>query len=137
MQLATLLQAITPLKVDGDPEMEIQGLYYDSRQVVPGGLFFALKGVAADGHRFIGSALQAGAAAVVAEDESSVPAGVVSVIVADARQAMSRMAAVFSATHSTLLPHVGFPGTNAKSFTCYLLEAILENARMPPAVLGT
>ena len=137
MQLEALLQAITPLKVDGDPEMEIQGLYYDSRQVVPGGLFFALKGVAADGHRFIGNALQAGAAAVVAEDESSVPAGVVSVIVADARQAMSRMAAVFYGNPTALLPLVGITGTNGKTTTSYLLEAILEEAGMPAAVLGT
>jgi UDP-N-acetylmuramoyl-L-alanyl-D-glutamate--2,6-diaminopimelate ligase len=137
MQLATLLQAINPLKVDGDPEMEIQGLYYDSRQVVPGGLFFALKGVAADGHRFIGSALQAGAAAVVVEDESPVPAGVARVIVADARQAMSRMAAVFYGNPTARLPLVGITGTNGKTTTSYLLEAILEEAGMPAAVLGT
>jgi len=137
MQLATLLQAITPLKVDGASEMEIQGLYYDSRQVVPGGLFFALKGVAADGHRFIGSALQAGAVAVVAEDEGPVPSGVTRVIVADARHAMSRMAAAFYGNPTAHLPLVGITGTNGKTTTTYLLEAILEEAGKPTAVLGT
>ena len=39
MLLATLLKTVTPLHVDGDPGLEIQGLYYDSRQVAPGGLF--------------------------------------------------------------------------------------------------
>src|SRR6516225_8588081 len=135
MQLATLLQAITPLKVDGASEMEIQGLYYDSRQVVPGGLFFALKGVAADGHRFIGSALQAGVVAVVAEDEGPVPSGVTRVIVADARHAMSRMAAAFYGNPTAHLPLVGITGTNGKTTTTYLLEAILEEAGKPTAVL--
>jgi UDP-N-acetylmuramoyl-L-alanyl-D-glutamate--2,6-diaminopimelate ligase len=137
MQLAALLQAITPLKVDGDSEMEIQGLYYDSRQVVPGGLFFALRGVAADGHRFIGSALQAGAVAVVAEDESSVPSGVTRVIVADARHAMSRIASAFYGNPTDYLPLVGITGTNGKTTTTYLLEAILGEAGKPAAVLGT
>jgi UDP-N-acetylmuramoyl-L-alanyl-D-glutamate--2,6-diaminopimelate ligase len=137
MHLGDLLQHINPLKFDGDPGMEIQGLYYDSRQVRPGGLFFALRGVAADGHRFIGGALQAGAAAVVAEDESSVPAGAARIIVKDARQAMSRAAAAFYGEPTATVPLVGITGTNGKTTTTYLVEAILEAAGKPAAVLGT
>ncbi|HEY6873749.1 MAG TPA: UDP-N-acetylmuramoyl-L-alanyl-D-glutamate--2,6-diaminopimelate ligase [Geobacteraceae bacterium] len=137
MRLATLLKTVVPLKVTGDPELEIQGLYYDSRQVVPGGLFFALKGVAVDGHRFIESAVKSGAAAVVAEDESFVPPGVARVIVPDARLAMSRMAAVFYGDPTARLPLVGITGTNGKTTTSYMIEAILEEADRPCAVLGT
>jgi UDP-N-acetylmuramoyl-L-alanyl-D-glutamate--2,6-diaminopimelate ligase len=137
MQLATLLHAVTPLKVNGDPEQEIQGLYYDSRQVEPGGLFFALRGMAVDGHRFIASALKAGAVAVVVEEESAVPVGVTAVIVADARRAMALMAAVFYGKPTDSLPLIGITGTNGKTTTTYLIEAILEEAGMPAAVLGT
>ena len=137
MYLGDLLQHIKPLQFNGDPGMEIQGLYYDSRQVQPGGLFFALRGAAADGHRYIGSALQAGAAAVVAEDASSVPIGATSVIVPDARQAMSRAAAIFYGDPTASVPLVGITGTNGKTTTSYLVEAILEAAGKPAAVLGT
>ena len=89
MRLGDLLQHIEPLKVDGDPGMEIQGLYCDSRQVRPGGLFFALRGTLADGHRFIGNAVQAGAVAVVVEHEGTVPAGTSRIVVRDARKAMA------------------------------------------------
>jgi UDP-N-acetylmuramoyl-L-alanyl-D-glutamate--2,6-diaminopimelate ligase len=137
MQLGDLLQHIEPLLFDGDPGMEIQGLYYDSRQVQPGGLFFALRGAAADGHRYIGSALQAGAAAVVAEDASSVPIGATRVIVPDARRAMARAAAIFYGDPTASVPLVGITGTNGKTTTSYLVEAILEKAGKPAAVLGT
>ncbi len=137
MQLANLLKAVTPLHVGGDPESEIQGLYYDSRQVVPGGLFFALRGAAVDGHRFIESAVKAGAVAVVAEDENAVPSGVTRVIVPDARLAMSRMAAAFYGNPTSQFPLVGITGTNGKTTTSYLIEAILEEAGKPCAVLGT
>jgi UDP-N-acetylmuramoyl-L-alanyl-D-glutamate--2,6-diaminopimelate ligase len=137
MRLGDLLQHIEPLHVDGDPGMEIQGLYYDSRQVRPGGLFFALKGTVADGHRFIGNAVQAGAAAVVAEDENCVPAGTARVIVRDARQAMSVAAAAFYGDPTAAVPLVGITGTNGKTTTSYLVEAILEEAGLATAVLGT
>lgn len=137
MHLGKLLQHISPLKVDGDPGMEIQGLYYDSRQVRLGGLFFALRGVAADGHRFIGVAREAGAVAVVAEDESFVPDGMAHIIVTDAREAMSRAAAVFYGEPTSRVPLVGITGTNGKTTTSYLVEAILEKAGLPAAVLGT
>jgi UDP-N-acetylmuramoyl-L-alanyl-D-glutamate--2,6-diaminopimelate ligase len=137
MRLGDLLPHIEPLSVDGDPGMEIQGLYYDSRQVRPGGLFFALRGAVADGHRFIGAAVQAGAAAVVAEDESCVPAGAARVIVRDARKAMSVAAAVFYGDPTASVPLVGITGTNGKTTTSYLVEAILEEAGLATAVLGT
>lgn len=137
MHLANLLKNIVPLKVGGNPELEIQGLYYDSRQVEPGGLFFALKGAAVDGHRFIENAVKAGAAAVVAEDEAFVPAGITRVIVTDGRLAMSRMAAAFYGNPTAQVPLIGITGTNGKTTTSYLVEAILEEAGKPAAVLGT
>jgi UDP-N-acetylmuramoyl-L-alanyl-D-glutamate--2,6-diaminopimelate ligase len=128
---------MNPQRFDGDPGLEIKGLYYDSRQVQPGGLFFALKGLAADGHRFIADALQAGAAAIVAEDEAFVPSGANVIVVADSRQAMSSAAAAFYGDPTATVPLVGITGTNGKTTTTYLVESILEHAGRPTAVLGT
>ena len=53
MKLKELLQGITVLECTADPELEISGLAYDSRQVEPGQVFVAVTGYAADGHKFI------------------------------------------------------------------------------------
>jgi UDP-N-acetylmuramoyl-L-alanyl-D-glutamate--2,6-diaminopimelate ligase len=137
MYFKELLKIINPLKVCGDTEIEIQGLHYDSRQVLPGGLFFALRGSAADGHRFIETAIKAGAAAIVVEDDSSIPAGTPYAKVPDARIAMSKMAAVFYGNPADKLALIGITGTNGKTTISYIIEAILEEAGIPAAVLGT
>jgi UDP-N-acetylmuramoyl-L-alanyl-D-glutamate--2,6-diaminopimelate ligase len=137
MLLSELIKAIEPLSVRGDTGIEIQGLCYDSRHVEPGGLFFALRGVAADGHRFIDTAVRGGAAAVVVEDAAGVPPGTPCVTVADARRAMAVMAARFYGNPTDSVPLIGITGTNGKTTTSYMIEAILEAAGMATAVLGT
>ena len=57
MKLSELLQATAVIKVSGSTDPDISGLHHDSRSVCPGGLFFALKGVNADGHDFIPAAV--------------------------------------------------------------------------------
>ncbi|MBI1921218.1 MAG: UDP-N-acetylmuramoyl-L-alanyl-D-glutamate--2,6-diaminopimelate ligase [Geobacter sp.] len=137
MRLKELIAPLEPLKVSGDCEQEILGLHYDSRTVQAGGLFFALRGVAVDGHRFIAAARGAGAVAFVVEDESAVPAGASFVKVADARKAMALMAATFYGWPTRTLPVVGITGTNGKTTTTYLVEGILAKAGLSAAVLGT
>jgi UDP-N-acetylmuramoyl-L-alanyl-D-glutamate--2,6-diaminopimelate ligase len=137
MKLSELLHAITPITVSSQADPEIDGLYYDSRQVRPGGLFFALRGVSSDGHHFIPVALAAGAAAVVVEDPTAAPAGVPAVQVADSRLAMTLMAAAFYGEPTAQVPLVGITGTNGKTTTSYLVEGVLEAACLPAAVMGT
>ncbi len=137
MQLRQLLESITPLQVSGDDRVAISRLTCDSRQVGPGALFFALPGANADGHRFIQSAVTAGAAAVLLEDPAYAPLELPWVQVADGRQAMARMAACYHGDPTARRPLIGITGTNGKTTTTYLIEAILASAGMPAAVLGT
>ncbi len=137
MQLSDLIQAVSPLSISGGSDREIQGLYYDSKMVEPGGLFFALKGTTADGHRFIDAALERGAVAVVLEEPGSVRNVIPCVLVRDARTAMAHMAARFYGEPTSAIPLIGITGTNGKTTTTYLVEAILASAGLPAAVLGT
>jgi len=137
MLFTDLLTTVRPMKAEVPGELEIQGLHYDSRSVRPGGLFFALRGGAADGHRFIEAAVNAGAAAVVVEDAGVVPVGVPYLQVADARQAMAAMADLFYGRPTAGIPVVGITGTNGKTTTTYLIEGVLAQAGIPAAVLGT
>jgi len=137
MRLQQLLETITPLRVNGDKQVEISLLTCDSRQAQAGTLFFALPGATLDGHQFIQRAVEAGASAVVLEDATQAPSDVPWVQVTDGRLAMARMAARFQGDPTAERPLVGITGTNGKTTTSYLIEAILAAAGQPAAVLGT
>ena len=76
MKLTQILEGCGISAVRGDARVDITGITCDSRSVTPGSLFVAVKGAAADGHRFIGSAVEKGAAAILCQDEpESIPEG--------------------------------------------------------------
>ncbi len=136
MNFSSLIAAIDPsIMIPADPE--ITGIAYDSRRVSPGTLFFALKGTAVDGHRFIQEAVRSGAVAVVLEESAFAPAGIPWVAVANARLALARMASHYYGDPTAGIPVVGITGTNGKTTTTYILEGMLAAAGRPAAVLGT
>jgi UDP-N-acetylmuramoyl-L-alanyl-D-glutamate--2,6-diaminopimelate ligase len=138
VRFSELLQSIgEPVQVAGTTDLKIRGLFYDSRSVIPGGLFFALRGATVDGHSFISRAVSAGAVALVVEDNSDLPEGITAVTVRDARQAMARMAACYFGNPTARIPLVGITGTNGKTTTTYLIESMLSKGGISPAVLGT
>ncbi len=136
--LQQLLGAVEPVAIAGESDCVVAGIACDSRRVKPGELFFALPGVAVDGVRFIPQALAAGAVAIVAESlpEQRQP-GICYVKVDNARRAMALMAAQFYGHPSADAVVVGVTGTNGKTTTTYLLEAIFQQAGYAPAVFGT
>ena len=73
MKLKELFAEIPVLECHADPELEIGAVRYDSRKVGPGDLFIAIRGYATDGHKYIPSAVQKGAALVVAEEVPALP----------------------------------------------------------------
>jgi UDP-N-acetylmuramoyl-L-alanyl-D-glutamate--2,6-diaminopimelate ligase len=137
MKLFALLQQMAPRRLDGSLETEITGLHYDSRQVLPGGAFFALRGSAVDGHAFIADAVARGAAAVFMEEPQPLPAGVAGVLLDDCRRGMALAAAAFYGDPTAAMATVGVTGTNGKTTTTYLIESVLRAAGRRPAVLGT
>ncbi len=71
MQLADLIQRLKAKSVHGSVDREITGVRYDSRRVMPGNLFVAVRGGTFDGHSFIEQAVEKGAVAVVGEQAGS------------------------------------------------------------------
>ena len=119
----------------GRVDPEIAALHFRSQEVQPGGLFVAVPGSLADGHAFIPEALHRGAVAVVTE--RPVPATVPVIEVANARQALARLAARFYGHPSEKLALTGVTGTNGKTTTCFLIESILDAAGFKTGVIGT
>ena len=136
--LKSLLTAVEPLEICGSVDVAVTGLASDSRRVEDGAIFFALSGVNVDGFRFVSQATSAGAVVIVAENIPEQRESCVCYIrVADARRAMALMAAAFYGHPTGQAIVVGVTGTNGKTSTTYLLEAIFKQAGYSPAVFGT
>jgi UDP-N-acetylmuramoyl-L-alanyl-D-glutamate--2,6-diaminopimelate ligase len=131
-----LLDAIEVLEVSGEPPGEVEDLAYDSREVAPGTCFVALRGTRTDGHRFLSAAQSAGACLAVVEE---IPEGLAlpCVRVRDTLASMPLLAAEFFGHPARELILAGFTGTNGKTSSTYLLEAIWAEAGIPSAVIGT
>lgn len=135
--LAQLLQGLEDLHIRGDAAVPVPGLAYHSGRVEPGQVFVALKGNQTDGHLFITSALEKGARVVVLEEDRQLPPGIVSVRAPDSRKALAHMAAAFYGHPSHDLTVIGITGTNGKTTTSYLLEAIWAASGANVGVIGT
>jgi len=136
MLFQRLLEGAEYLSIRGNPE--ISGLDYDSRRVKPGWCFVAMKGDTTDGNRYIDSALQAGAVAVVSDDPQIAPKGDLAwAQVPHGRRALARLSANFYHRPAERLVNSGITGTNGKTTTSFLLESILRAAGRKTALLGT
>ncbi|MBN2158285.1 MAG: UDP-N-acetylmuramoyl-L-alanyl-D-glutamate--2,6-diaminopimelate ligase [Spirochaetes bacterium] len=122
---------------------QITSVEYDSRKVRKGSLFIAVEGLTSDGHRFIGTAIEAGASAVcVARSRAGEFAhlkerGVGLLVSDDSRAALSRLSAAFFGFPSRSMLMVGITGTNGKTSITYMLESIMKRHGFNPGVIGT
>jgi UDP-N-acetylmuramoyl-L-alanyl-D-glutamate--2,6-diaminopimelate ligase len=103
---------------------EVRELAYDARDVVPGTLFFCVRGTTRDGHAFAPTAASLGAVALVVEHPVDVP--LPQLVVPDVRAAMPGAAALFFGDPTRELDVAAITGTNGKTTTAFLLHAILE-----------
>jgi UDP-N-acetylmuramoyl-L-alanyl-D-glutamate--2,6-diaminopimelate ligase len=138
LQLKKLVKALPGTEIKGDTAQEITNLAYDSRKVMGKGLFVAIKGHKADGHRFIEQAVKNGARTIVVEkEEGTVPPSVTQIKVKNSRQALSLLSACFYGYPASRLRLIGITGTSGKTTTSYLVESILHTAGFSVGVLGT
>lgn len=137
LRLKELIAAVQPLKVEGPAEREVTGLAYDSRRIMPGMVFVAVRGQHTDGHDYIENAIDRGAVAVICERNGSFSQRATRLKVADAREALARAAACFYQYPATRLRVIGVTGTNGKTTVAFMIKAILEAHGLKCGLLGT
>jgi UDP-N-acetylmuramoyl-L-alanyl-D-glutamate--2,6-diaminopimelate ligase len=118
----------------------IAAIWSDSRAVTPGSCFVAIRGYVTDGHQYIAHAISAGAVAIVYEDAGfadQIPVEVASAQVADSRKACAAIAARFWDDPSSRLVVAGVTGTNGKTTTVTLTDALFRGQGYRTATLGT
>lgn len=147
MKLAYLLrdESLKPYQVQNSDEVEsrfeqveITGVAFDSRQVKPGYLFLCIPGFETDGHAYAAVAVEKGAVALMVERYlADIPADIIQIKVEDCRSRLGLMAARFYDYPASRLSTVGITGTNGKTSTAFLCEAVLEHGDQAPGLVGT
>lgn len=135
MLLSEVIKGLGASVSDAAGSLEITGITHDSRQVKPGYLFAAIPGSKVDGHEFIDAAASAGAVAALTSRPAGT-GGIAQVRVADVRQAMALAAANLYQHPSSRLKLAGVTGTNGKTTTTHMLQAIIEASGLSAALIG-
>lgn len=119
----------------GLENVQISGIFSDSRKIIPGGVFVCLKGEKSDGHNYAKEAEKKGASVIVASEKIS--AGVPVVYVDDTDETLAKLSEKFFGFPSKRLKLVGVTGTNGKTTVTYLVKSILEAAGKKVGIIGT
>lgn len=121
-------------------DVEINSVSADSREVGPGGLFVALRGLHSDGHDFIDSALDKGCRAIVVSKGHSLHRdreGLCVIEVVDTYQTYGEIAAAYYGHPAREMNFIGITGTNGKTTVTFLLETVFETLEYSVGVIGT
>ena len=143
MNWKELTDEITAVGVAGQSNEPVTGVEYDSRRVRPGAVFVAMKGGSTDGNRYIEKAIKAGALGIVTDSSPSFDhllvyeAGLPVLEVEHGRRALAQASACFFGHPERQLAATGITGTNGKTTTAFLVEALLNAAARTTVLVGT
>jgi UDP-N-acetylmuramoyl-L-alanyl-D-glutamate--2,6-diaminopimelate ligase len=138
-----LIEEIEAVGAEGDSEQPVTGVEYDSRRVRPGAVFVAMKGGSTDGNRYVDKAIAAGAVGIITDSSPTFDhllvyqAGVPVLEVEHGRRALAQASAAFFGHPERQLAATGITGTNGKTTTAFLLEALLNAAARTTVLVGT
>jgi UDP-N-acetylmuramoyl-L-alanyl-D-glutamate--2,6-diaminopimelate ligase len=142
MQFQDVLAGMASLRRSG-PNPSITGIEYDSRRVRPGSLFVAMRGESTDGNRFVEAAIAGGAVAIVTDSSDAFERlrhRQPSIAIAEVQHGRTALAAVssnFFAKPERRLRLTGVTGTNGKTTTAFLTNAMLNSVGRKTVLVGT
>ena len=141
MKFRDLLHGLNLTASTGALDVDITGIVSDNREVDPGNVFVCYQGIHVDSHTFIADALQRGAVAIIGEKPVTmlgIPTTSMTYLqVPDGRCALSLLAANWHGHPAKHLKLIGVTGTNGKTSTVHLIQAILKSSGQKTARIGT
>lgn len=138
MKLQDLLKHVDVIDIKGEDNIDVTGIFTDSRKAIEGSAFIALKGVQVDGHQYIDNALGLGAKIVIhQEDIETTKAGITYIKVKDSADAAGKIATHWYGDPSSKLKLVGVTGTNGKTTTATLLYEMFRKLGYKAGLLST
>ncbi|MBQ1250131.1 MAG: UDP-N-acetylmuramoyl-L-alanyl-D-glutamate--2,6-diaminopimelate ligase [Clostridia bacterium] len=136
MKLAQMLEGLDYQCFGADLEAEIPSLCYNSLKAEPGCAFVAIRGFKTDGHKYVPSAFEKGAAVAIVE-EAPTGCAIPYIIVEDGRKALAAMSANFFDHPERKVPVIGVTGTNGKTTVTNLVKEMLERSGRKCGLIGT
>jgi UDP-N-acetylmuramoyl-L-alanyl-D-glutamate--2,6-diaminopimelate ligase len=143
MNWKELVEEVTAIGSGGDSAQPITGVEYDSRRVRAGSVFVAMKGGSTDGNRYVDKALASGALGIITDSAPKFDhllvfeAGLPVLEVEHGRRALAQASAAFFGHPERKLAAIGITGTNGKTTTAFLIEALLNAAARTTVLVGT
>lgn len=138
MKLNDLLKNIAVVKIVGPEATEIETLCLDSREIVPGAMFFAVSGTKTDGYNFINDAIERGATAIVCERlPQNFQAGITYIEVKNTNDAVGLMAREFFGNDFSKIKVIGVTGTNGKTTIATMLYQLFTTLGHKSGLLST
>lgn len=135
VRLRELRDCLQPTEVLRFRDLSVDGLQFNSIEVRPGNLFFAIRGTRSDGGQYVHEALARGACAIVSEEPLPVSCPVL--VVPNARAALADAARYYYRDPSRAVSVIGVTGTNGKTTVAHLLRSCLQADRRQVGLLGT
>jgi len=143
MNWKELAEEVTAVGAGGASSEDVTGIEYDSRKVRAGSVFVAMKGGSTDGNRYVEKAIAAGALGIITDSAQKFDhllvfeAGLPILEVEHGRRALAEASAVFFGHPERKLSATGITGTNGKTTTAFLIEALLNAAERKTVLVGT
>ena len=136
MKLQSILKGIDVLEIHNSKDCEITHITNNSRECHSGSLFVAVRGFQTDGHKYINSAVENGAVAIMCE-EYRPDIECTQVVVKSSRRAEALAASNFYGNPHKKFKLIGVTGTNGKTTVTYLVKHILEHTGKKIGLIGT
>ena len=139
MLLKDLLHKVDVLQIEGDLEIEILNIHFDSRKIQEKSLFVAINGEQVDGHKYINTAVRDGSVAVIVEylNDDFIQNGVTYIMVKDSRNTLALIASNFYNNPSERIYLIGVTGTNGKTTVVSLLHQLFNLLNIKAGMLST
>ncbi|TMF47430.1 MAG: UDP-N-acetylmuramoyl-L-alanyl-D-glutamate--2,6-diaminopimelate ligase [Chloroflexi bacterium] len=137
MRLEELARGVPDAALEGNGDVEVRGIAYDSRRIKAGDLFVAVTGIRSDGHAYAADAVAAGAAAVAVQRPVEVPAGTPVLKLASTRSGLAEIAAEFYGRPSRHLYVAGITGTDGKTTVTHMAEHVLMASGVVAGAMST
>ncbi|MEI6133006.1 MAG: UDP-N-acetylmuramoyl-L-alanyl-D-glutamate--2,6-diaminopimelate ligase [Bacillota bacterium] len=137
MLLSQLIEGINIISSNGNREIEIFDIAYDSRKVKRNSLFVCIDGNNVDGHKFISQAFENGAIAFLTSKDALIPEGTTEIRISDTRKGLAFVADKFFGHPTGKMPVIGVTGTKGKTTSTFMMKQIFEEANLKVGLIGT
>ncbi len=142
MLLSKLLEKTEYSLLNGNADITINALVYDSRKVTKGDVFVCIEGALSDGHKYIDAVVKAGASAIIVGKDVELTTDIINESVtviktADTRLALANMSAAYFDYPANKLFTIGITGTKGKTTTSFMVREILEACNIKTGLIGT